>query len=140
MTLFDKLTYGPQHMSSIPHINVGWERGSLGYPDPQKIRRRVWAIGFGENVHSGMLLTHNCLPANASLVDFSITYQDVPPSLPPTLPSLPPFPPSLPTTTEAFNATAGKGKQMMIGGTKSKTALQTGYFGKTFDRVMEVCF
>ena len=47
---------------------------SLGYPDPQKIGRRVWAIGFSGNVHSGMLLTHNCLPANASLVDFSITY------------------------------------------------------------------
>ena len=50
---------------------------SLGYPDPSKIVRG-WAIGFGGNVHSGMLLTHNCLPANASLVDFSITYQAVP--------------------------------------------------------------
>ena len=44
---------------------------SLLYPDPQKIVTRVWAIGFGGNVHSGMLLTHNYLPRNASLVDFS---------------------------------------------------------------------
>ena len=51
---------------------------SLGYPDPSKNCKRVWAIGFGGNVHSGMLLTHNCLPANASLVDFSTTYQAVP--------------------------------------------------------------
>lgn len=26
---------------------------------------------------------------------------------------------------------------MMVGSTKSKTAYQTGYFGKTFDRIME---
>lgn len=32
---------------------------------------------------------------------------------------------------------AYKGRQMMVGSTKSKTAYQTGYFGKTFDRVME---
>ena len=32
---------------------------------------------------------------------------------------------------------AYKGRQMMVGSTKSKTAYQTGYFGKTFDRIME---
>lgn len=42
--------------------------------------------------------------------------------------------PYVPPSGKAFNASAGKGKQMMIGGTKSKTA---GYFGKTFDRIME---
>ena len=42
------------------------------------------------------------------------------------------------THTEPYNDSAGKGKQMMVGGTKSKTAFQTGYFGKSFDRVMEV--
>ena len=36
-----------------------------------------------------------------------------------------------------FNLSAYKGRQMMVGSTKSKTAYQTGYFGKTFDRVME---
>ena len=39
---------------------------------------------------------------------------------------------------EPYNDSAGKGKQMMIEGAKSKTALQIGYFGKTFDRIMEV--
>ena len=36
-----------------------------------------------------------------------------------------------------FNVSAYKGRQMMVGSTKSKTAYQTGYFGKTFDRIME---
>ncbi len=48
----------------------------------------------------------------------------------------PPPPPH--PSPEPYNESAGKGKQMMLGGTKSKTALQTGYFGKSFDRVMEV--
>ena len=47
---------------------------SLGYPDPQKIRRSVWAKGFGGNVHSGMLLTYNCLLVSAGLADFASTY------------------------------------------------------------------
>jgi len=38
-----------------------------------------------------------------------------------------------------IDGTAGKGKQMMVGGTKSKTAFQDGYFRKNFDRIMEVC-
>ena len=41
------------------------------------------------------------------------------------------------SVAEPFNASAYKGRQMMVGSTKSKTAYQTGYFGKTFDRVME---
>ena len=57
-----------------PLIHSETNPGSVEYPDPRKIGRRVWAIGFGGNVHSGMLLTYNCLPANAGLVDFSITY------------------------------------------------------------------
>lgn len=39
---------------------------------------------------------------------------------------------------EPFNASASKGKQMMLDGTKSKTAAQDGYFDKKFDRIMEV--
>ena len=39
---------------------------------------------------------------------------------------------------EAFNDSAAKGPQMMVGGTKSKAASQSGYFGTTFDRVLEV--
>ena len=76
-----------QHCCALPHcmsgyalailslLQVSTRAPSLGYPDPQKIRRRVWVIGFGGNVHSRILLTRNCLPANASLVDFSITYK-----------------------------------------------------------------
>lgn len=37
----------------------------------------------------------------------------------------------------AFNQSAGKGKQMLPGGVKSKSALQTGYFNDKFSRVME---
>ena len=37
-----------------------------------------------------------------------------------------------------FNESAMKGKQMLIGGTKAKTATQSGYFGKSFDRIQEV--
>ena len=40
--------------------------------------------------------------------------------------------------TEPYNSSAGKGKQMMIGGSKSKTAFVDGYFEKKFDRIMEV--
>ena len=40
--------------------------------------------------------------------------------------------------TEAFNESAAKGKQMVIGGTKSKTASQSGYFDATFNRILEV--
>ena len=42
------------------------------------------------------------------------------------------------THTEPYNESAGKGKQMTVGGSKPKTASQDGYFGKSFDRVMEV--
>jgi len=35
-----------------------------------------------------------------------------------------------------FNVAAHKGKQMLPGGTKCKTALQSGYFDKTFNRIM----
>ena len=41
------------------------------------------------------------------------------------------------THTEPYG-TAGKGKQMLPGGAKGKSALQDGYFEKTFDRVMVV--
>ena len=41
-------------------------------------------------------------------------------------------------TLEPYIDSASKGKQMMIGGTKSKTANQDGYFEKKFDRIMEV--
>ena len=43
----------------------------------------------------------------------------------------------VPISPEAFNTGAYKGKQMTVSSTKSKTALQTGYFGKSFDRVMQ---
>ncbi|XP_078579529.1 cilia-and flagella-associated protein 96-like [Branchiostoma floridae x Branchiostoma japonicum] len=36
-----------------------------------------------------------------------------------------------------FNDAAGKGKQMLPGGSKTRTARQDGYFDKTFNRVME---
>ena len=36
-----------------------------------------------------------------------------------------------------FNLAAHKGKQMLPGGSKVRTALQAGYFGKTFNRVLE---
>ena len=39
---------------------------------------------------------------------------------------------------EPYNSSAGKGKQMLIGGSKSKTAFVDGYFEKKFDRIMEV--
>ena len=39
---------------------------------------------------------------------------------------------------EAFNESAAKGKQMVIGGTKSKTASQSGYFDATFNRILQV--
>jgi hypothetical protein len=42
-----------------------------------------------------------------------------------------------PSTSEPFYTPAYKGKQLTVSSTKSKTAYQTGYFGKTFDRVME---
>ena len=44
----------------------------------------------------------------------------------------------LSTLSEPYNSSAGKGKQMMIGGSKSKTAFTDGYFEKKFDRIMEV--
>ena len=40
--------------------------------------------------------------------------------------------------TEAFNESAAKGKQMVIGGTKTKTASQSGYFDATFNRILQV--
>ena len=42
------------------------------------------------------------------------------------------------THTEPYNSSASKGKQMMIGGSKSKTAFVDGYFEKKFNRIMEV--
>ena len=36
-----------------------------------------------------------------------------------------------------FNAAAGKGRQMLIGSTKSKSALQAGYFAEKFDRILD---
>ena len=42
------------------------------------------------------------------------------------------------TLPEPYNSSASKGKQMMIGGSKSKTAFMDGYFEKKFDRIMEV--
>ena len=33
-----------------------------------------------------------------------------------------------------------KGKQMLIGGTKTKAATQSGYFGSSFDRIQQVNF
>jgi len=38
---------------------------------------------------------------------------------------------------DAFNVAAHKGKQMLPGGSKSKSALQAGYFDKTFNRIMQ---
>lgn len=45
----------------------------------------------------------------------------------------------VPLHVEAFNDSAGKGKQMVIGGTKSKASSQSGYFEATFKRVLTVC-
>ena len=39
---------------------------------------------------------------------------------------------------EAFNESAAKGKQMVIGGTKSKTSSQSGYFDAAFSRILQV--
>ena len=36
-----------------------------------------------------------------------------------------------------FNEAAGKGKQLLPGGSKDKSALQHGYFNSKFDRVFE---
>ena len=45
---------------------------SLRYPD----HRKIWNEGLGDGLHVyfRMLLTYNCLPANAGLVEFSNTY------------------------------------------------------------------
>jgi hypothetical protein len=40
-------------------------------------------------------------------------------------------------SSKAFNESAAKGKQMVIGGTKSKTASQSGYFDATFNRILQ---
>lgn len=45
--------------------------------------------------------------------------------------------PYLHLSSKPFNESAGKGQQMVVSGAKSKTASQDGYFGKTFDRIME---
>jgi len=37
----------------------------------------------------------------------------------------------------SFNAAASKGKQMLPGGSKGRSALQAGYFNEKFHRVME---
>ena len=39
---------------------------------------------------------------------------------------------------EAFNESAAKGKQMVIGGTKSKASSQSGYFETNFSRILQV--
>ena len=36
-----------------------------------------------------------------------------------------------------FNVSAGKGRQLLPGGSKERSALQHGYFSKEFTRVME---
>ncbi len=38
---------------------------------------------------------------------------------------------------EPFNVNASKGKQMLPGGSKTKSALQSGYFDKSFVRTLE---
>ena len=43
----------------------------------------------------------------------------------------------VPPNSKPFSESAGKGKQMLIGSTKAKSALQSGYFSKTFDRIMQ---
>ena len=45
--------------------------------------------------------------------------------------------PYVPPTGKPYNDSASKGKQMLIGGSKSKTAFVDGYFDKKFDRIME---
>ena len=39
--------------------------------------------------------------------------------------------------TEPFNESAGKSKQMLPGGSKTRSALQAGYFEEKFARVFE---
>lgn len=41
------------------------------------------------------------------------------------------------TATHAFNDAAGKGKQMLPGGSKDRSALQSGYFAEKFGRVFD---
>ena len=45
----------------------------------------------------------------------------------------------VPPNSKPFSESAGKGKQMTIGGVKTKSAIQgqSGYFGKTFDRILQ---
>ena len=40
-------------------------------------------------------------------------------------------------TLGPFNVAASKGKQMLPGGTKTRSALQAGYFDKAYTRIME---
>lgn len=42
--------------------------------------------------------------------------------------------PYVPPNRKPFNVNAGKGRQMLIGGTKSRCGLQTGYFNEKFNR------
>ena len=42
--------------------------------------------------------------------------------------------PYKPQYNKPFNTSAGKGRQMLIGSSKSKCALQMGYFDSTFTR------
>ena len=44
--------------------------------------------------------------------------------------------PYTPPNKKPFNANASKGKQMTIGGTKTKSALQSGYFNDKFNRYL----
>ncbi len=39
--------------------------------------------------------------------------------------------------SEPFNVSASKGKQILPGGSKTKSALQSGYFDKSFVRTLE---
>ena len=43
----------------------------------------------------------------------------------------------VPPNSKPFSESAGKGKQMAVEGGKTKSGLQGGYFGKTFDRIMQ---
>ncbi|XP_065063088.1 cilia-and flagella-associated protein 96-like [Rhopilema esculentum] len=45
--------------------------------------------------------------------------------------------PYVPPNSKPFNINASKGKQILPGGAKSKSALQSGYFDKSFDRIMQ---
>lgn len=45
--------------------------------------------------------------------------------------------PYVPPNRKPFNVSASQGKQMLIGGTKSRCGLQNGYFAERFNRILE---